>query len=284
MPTPPPPKPPAPRRLGTMVAVGFAGLDVGVDLAIAARIGASCVEALPDWRALPDPAAFRARVADAGLLVHSAHGCWGGQAIQAKRVDLAHPDPAGRSASLDDLRRCADWVAEAGGSHLVVHPGGLSTADQADARRAWLCAGLVELADHAAGRGVVVCVENMPPGVFPGSRMADLHALVAEIGHPALALALDAGHAHLNGSAEGETVAAGGLLRTTHVHDNDGRLDTHLPPGLGSVGWDGWVAALDRIGYAGPVMLECIRHLRQFPGEITPAFLERLRRLAGSIG
>ncbi|WP_435018965.1 sugar phosphate isomerase/epimerase family protein [Tundrisphaera sp. TA3] len=264
-----------------MIAYGFAGGDVGVDLEIARRIGADCVEVLPDWRGFPDPEVIRDRVADSGLAIHSAHGCWGGQSISGVRVDLAQENDAARSSSLADLRRCVDWLARAGGSCLVVHPGGLSSPEQAEARRHRLKDGLVALADHAVGTGVVVCVENMPPGVHPGSRMADLFDLVSEIDHPSLALALDTGHGHLNGSAADETAKAGHRLATTHVHDNDGRLDSHLPPGLGTIDWGGWVAALDSIAYRGPIMLECIRHLRQFSSTISEGLQGRLRRISG---
>ena len=88
------------RPLGTMVAYGFADRDLDVDLAIARRLGARVLEILPDWRVLPDPeAACDAQVADAGLAVHSAHGCWGGQSIRAARVDLgAIPIPSTHAA------------------------------------------------------------------------------------------------------------------------------------------------------------------------------------------
>lgn len=269
------------RPLGTMIAYGFAGGDVGIDLGIASRLGAEVVEALPDWKNFPDPDVLRRRVADFGLAIHSAHGCWGGRSIRAARVDLSHPDAEGRPAGLDDLRLCVDWLAKAGGRCLVVHPGGLSDPARWNDRRGRLGDGLVALADHASGTGVVVCVENMPPGVHPGSRMADLAGLVAEIDRPELALALDTGHAHLNGSAADETLAAGAGLRTTHVHDNDGRLDAHLPPGSGSVDWAAWVRSLDAIGYEGPIMLECIRHLRSYPESLSEDFLGRLRRMMG---
>lgn len=267
------------RRLGTMVAYGFVEGGLAVDLAIARRLGASVLEILPDWRALPDPKTLRVQVADAGLSVHSAHGCWGGQSIQAPRVDLGETDPWTHEASVVDLKRCIDWLAEAGGTHLVVHPGGLSDAGQADARRGALSRGLTSLAEHARGARVVLCVENMPPGVFPGSRMADLAAVVAELSRPEVALAIDTGHANITATAREETLAAGRWLRTTHVHDNDGRQDSHLPPGLGTVDWDAWVLALDAIDYRGPVMLECIRHLRRFPATLTTDLIERLRKL-----
>ncbi len=269
------------RPLGTMIAFGFPRGDVEVDLAIAGRIGAEDLEILPDWQAFPDPAPLRARALDLGLRIHSAHGCWGGRTILAHRVDLGHPDPATHAESVDDLKRCVDWLGAAGGSCLVVHPGGLSDPADSEARRDALARGLIILADHARGTGITLCVENMPPGVFPGSRMADLREVVDAIGRPEVALALDTGHAHISGSAGSETLAAGPRLRTTHVHDNDGRADVHLPPGLGSIDWGGWVAALDAIDYRGPILLECIKHLRDKPESMTDEFLGRLRRLTG---
>jgi sugar phosphate isomerase/epimerase len=270
------------RPLGTMVAYGFAAVDFTAELALARRLGATVLEILPDWRALPDPDLLRRQVADTGLTVHSAHGCWGGRTINAPRVDLADLDPAAQRATVDDLKACVDWLATAGGTHLVVHPGGLSHAAQAPARRAALAQGLIALADHARGTSVVLCVENMPPGVHPGSRMADLFDLVAELDRPELALALDTGHAHITANAAAETRAAGRLLRTTHVHDNDGRQDTHLPPGLGSLDWPAWVGALDAIDYRGPILLECIRHLRNDPGCLSDDFKDLLKRLTRS--
>lgn len=271
---------PVARPLGTMVAFGFAGGHIGVDLAIAERIGARMLEVLPDWRAYPDPVALRTLVRDRGQVIHSAHGCWGGQAIRADRVDLGDPDPLARRSSLDDLKRCVDWLALAGGTCLVVHPGGLSAPERAEERRAALGLGLAELADHARGTGIIICVENMPPGVHPGSRMADLADLIEDLDRPELALALDTGHANITATAAEETRAAGPRLRTTHVHDNNGRQDVHLPPGGGTVDWSAWIGALDAIGYRGPIMLECIRHLRTHPESLDAPLLDLLGRLA----
>ncbi len=269
------------RPLGTMIVYGFPKGDLDVDLAIAGRLGAEVLEILPHWPACPDPKALAARVADHGLTIHGAHGCWGGQSIRASRVDLGHPDPAPRAASLDDLKRCVDWLRDAGGACLVVHPGGLSDPADFAPRREALAGGLIALAGHAEGTGVVVCVENMPPGVHPGSKMADLAGLVAELDHPHLALALDTGHAHIAETVAAATAAAGPGLRTTHVHDNDGRRDVHWPPGLGSIDWAGWVAGLDAIGYRGPILLECIKHLRDKPESLDDGLLLRLRRMTG---
>jgi sugar phosphate isomerase/epimerase len=270
------------RPLGTMVTYGYPDIDFEDDLRLARRIGASVLEILPMWRRLPDPGLVRAKAAEFGFTVHSAHGCWGGQSIQAERVDLGSVHSGTHRDSVDDLKRCIDWLNLAGGSFLVVHPGGLSIPEAQSERREALARGLIALADHAAGAGVVVCVENMPPGVYPGSRMADLAGLVKELDRAQLALALDTGHANITSSAFEETLAAGSILATTHVHDNDGRQDTHLPPGTGTVDWHNWRQSLDLVGYGGPITLECIRHLRKNFTDYKPAVVANLVAPASS--
>lgn len=261
-----------------MVAYGFPGRDVGTDLAVAQRLGATILEILPDWKRFPDPREMARRALDGGFAIHSAHGCWGGTTITAPRVDLGATEPVAWQASVDDLKRCLDWLAEASGRCLVVHPGGLSDPKDFPHRREALSRGLEILAAHAATNGAVVCVENMPHGVHPGSRMDDLAALVGELDRPTLGLALDTGHAHIVSSPVVETEKAGARLLTTHVHDNRGQ-DTHNPPGQGTIDWEAWAKSLDEIDYNGPIVLECIRILRQAPGLIDQAFLERMNRL-----
>ncbi|WP_165221434.1 sugar phosphate isomerase/epimerase family protein [Aquisphaera insulae] len=270
------------RPLGTMIAFGYPTLSVQSELDLAESIGAFILEILPDWKSYPNPRLLRRAASDRGFQLRSAHGCWGGQSIKARRVDLGSTDPLVHRESVDDLWRCIDWLEAAGGTHLVVHPGGLSDPDESQQRRDQLGRGLLELGDHASGGGIVICVENMPQGVFPGCMMVELHELLVDLAHPALALALDTGHAHMSVNAVSETVAAGSLLATTHVHDNDGRRDSHDPPGWGTVPWADWIRALDEIGYEGPVVLECIRQIRENPSRYRRDVVEPL--LAGSAG
>jgi len=39
-----------------------------------------------------------------------------------------------------------------------------------------------------------------------------------------------------------------GHIRATHIHDNDGRRDQHLPPPSGSIGWREVVRAFHEAG------------------------------------
>jgi sugar phosphate isomerase/epimerase len=268
----------AQRPLGTMIVYGFPNRQLEAELGLAIGLGATLLEILPEWRTYPEPALVRDRAADRGLSIHSAHGCWGGTSIRARRVDLGTTDPSLHQESIDDLKRCVDWLDEAGGNCLVVHPGGLSPPEENLERRAALSLGLLALAEYARSTGIVVCVENMPPGVHPGSDMADLAEILAELDHPRLALALDTGHANLGAGLAAETRAAGSRLATTHVHDNDGRQDSHEPPGHGTIDWPDWGHSLDAIGYSGPIMLECIRQIRQNPSSFMPEVLAGIAR------
>lgn len=263
-----------------MITYGYPDIELSEELALAARLGAEVLEILPEWGRFPDPAVVRDRAAEGGLAVHSAHACWGGRTIRARRVDLGATDPATHAESVDDLRRCVDWLREAGGTCLVVHPGGLSDPDESSDRRSALARGLLALAEHATAvdPGVRICVENMPPGVHPGSRTGDLAGLLRELDHPRLALALDTGHANLTSGTVVETLAAGVLLATTHVHDNNGRQDAHEPPGRGTIDWPSWGRALDEIGYAGPILMECIRALRRDESGYRPEVLRPIVR------
>ncbi|MDX2036019.1 MAG: sugar phosphate isomerase/epimerase family protein [Isosphaeraceae bacterium] len=262
-----------------MVTYGHRPDSLERDLALAEALGASEVEILPDWGSLPDAATCRSIVADRGLVLRSAHGSWGRQSISGRRVDPGDPAESTRVEAVDDLRACADWLIEAGGTHLVVHPGGHSARDAFDSRRAALIRSLLELSAHVRDSGLLVCVENMPPGVHPGSRMTDLAAIVSELEDPAIRLILDTGHAQLGDSLIEATAAAAPALAALHVHDNDGRTDSHLPPGMGVIDWGTWIEELDRAGYTGPIMLECIRKIRDDPSILNRSFLTILADL-----
>jgi sugar phosphate isomerase/epimerase len=110
--------------------------------------------------------------------------------------------------------------------------------------------------------------------------MADLAEIVTEVNRPEIALALDTGHANLTSNLDHETRAVRSLLLTTHVHDNNGQSDSHHPPGQGTIDWADWVNALDDVGYSGPIMLECIRHLREHPESMDDRLFEILHYLS----
>lgn len=261
-----------------MVTTGYARVRLEDDLKVAGCLGAETVEILPFWRELPDAAESRKRIEDVGLAVHSVHGGWGGQSLFCDRIDLASLDESSRLESVVDLAHCIAWADSVGAKHLVVHPGGLSEPHDQPARTEALLRSLDRLADLSPGARFL-CVENMPLGVFPGSRMNDLAQIVRLLSREEVALILDTGHAEIVADAAEETRHAAGLLASTHVHDNDGKLDLHGIPGSGMIDWPAWIEALDEIDYGGTIMLECIRELRKLSEAELVRVGERLRKM-----
>ena len=261
------------RPLGTMVTYGYPEIELDDELSLAIADRSLVAGDLARLGPLARSGCVRKRAGDRGLSIHSAHGCWGGRTIRARRVDLGSLDASTHRESIDDLKACIDWLAEAGGKCLVVHPGGLSDPEECTGRRLALSRGLWQLAEHARGTGVIVCVENMPPGVYPGSRMAEL----AELLRSSITLNL--------------------ALRSTPDMPTSPRPPRrrHGPPArcwrrpmfmtimaarilmspramARSTGGT-WGQALDSIGYGGPILLECIRHLRHSPASLKPEVL-----------
>ena len=249
--------------LGLMVVHSPVRDILSHDLAMAMQIGAELVELLPRWSELPAALEVRHQIRDSGLKLWSIHGPWGGQSVQAGRVDLSDPDPRRLSESQDDVRLAIDFGLSLGAEVMVLHPGGLSEPSEFGQRREILTESLAMLVAHVAGSPMRLGVENMPNGVYPGSRMKDLHEIVQAIDNKQLGLVLDTGHANITADVVSETAASGQFLISTHVHDNNGKSDSHLPPGEGTVKWADWLQFLEELGYCGPVMLECVKYLRE---------------------
>jgi len=133
---------------------------------------------------------------------------------------------------------------------IIHHPSGRSLATDEDRRRlnaeSELLAGIGEA-------GVRLALENSQT---TGS-MEYLLALVEALGPEKAGVCVDTGHAALGDLGPGRALRmAGERLITTHLHDNHGERDDHMPPGDGIIEWDDVAKALTDIGYAGCVMLE----------------------------
>ena len=263
-----------PRTMGIMLVHSPIKPILETDIRLASKIGASFAEILPRWSQLPSATEITKKVRDAGLSIWSVHGPWGGQSIEAVRVDLADLNPRLRQESVDDLLRALDWSSKLDAQVLVVHPGGVSKPEEKSRRTDVLTRSLERLAIEAQSRNMRIGLENMPAGVFPGSQMADLAAIVRHLDQASLGLVMDTGHAQISGNIRQETLAAKNLLISTHVHDNNGSADSHRPPGDGLIDWPAWFASLNEIQYQGTIMLECVKALREMPAGPPPEWID----------
>ena len=156
------------------------------------------------------------------------------------------------------LMHCLDVCAALGGKVVVVHaPFGIGlklpdagavqeTADRD--RRVLAPAGA-----RALDLGIEVALENGGELVH----MEYILRLCDLLDMPSVGICVDTGHAHLGDLGAPRAVRmAGERLYTTHLQDNLGQRDDHMPPGQGTIDWPALFAALAQVGYSRTLMLE----------------------------
>lgn len=135
---------------------------------------------------------------------------------------------------------------------------------------------LLKLAhEHHTG----IAVENLGRDSF--ARTAEnLISLVDEMGDEALGICWDFGHANMMGLDQAESLQKiGKRLKATHIADNHGIMDEHLPPFFGSINWKEMVHTLKEIGYQGDFTYEIQNVTRNLPNEHRDTFLRYLVEL-----
>ena len=168
--------------------------------------------------------------------------------------------PGDATAAKDALAEFDDFLGKSellGVQVVVVHCAGdrENLADPAarERRRKANLACIQPLAERTAKTGASVAIEN-------GTSWAEWQffiEMVQDLQHPNVGLNIDTGHANLGDMDPAKAIkAAGSLLITTHLQDNYGQVDDHLPPGLGTIDWPSVVSALKQADYQGVYMVE----------------------------
>ncbi len=209
---------------------------------------------------LPEPIAFTAAAAiecaiiltivlvaaaqEVGIGVWSIHAWFSG--------DVLKPEEA--VATTAGLKRATEVALGLGAGRIVHHTSG-QTLDGDGPQRLRAEAEVIAAAWQA---GIHFALEN-------GSTLAQMEyviALVDALGPRIAGVCVDTGHANIGGElgAPRALRMAGQRLITTHLQDNHGRHDEHVPPGDGNIDWEEAALALREIGYDGCLMLELTDH------------------------
>ncbi len=192
-----------------------------------------------------------------GLRLHSLHapvmerydGTW------INPLSIASADGAARAQAVGETEAALEFARRVPVSVLVVHPGlqdsllSPSVQNSLDAAMR----SIEEIAAIASPLGVRVALEVIPNAMSTAEALVNL---LDRLDMPELGVCLDFGHAHMQGDVIDAIETLSGLLTATHVHDNHGRRDEHLVPFEGTIDWAGALAALQKIGYDGTLMLE----------------------------
>lgn len=131
--------------------------------------------------------------------------------------------------------------------------------------------------------GIRIAVENLFRKDSKSGRIIgklgtpeELSSIIKKINSPWVVACVDTGHASLTGCEPENFISAmdSDILKSLHVHDNDGLDDRHTLPYLANLNWNSIMTALKKIGYEGDLTLEIVKFLDCFPNELLPDALK----------
>ncbi len=193
---------------------------------------------------------------DSDLKMHSLHApmysddVWGRSGPQAV-IDITVPIRGKRITMVDEVKRALEIADLVPFQYLIQHIG--VAGEEMDERRLESAfSSLEEIKVFAGQRGVEVLLENTPNAFSSAER---LNMFLGST-HLNLNYCFDVGHAHMAGGVEHEFNLMKERIRSTHIHDNDGREDQHRFPGEGTIDWSQAMQLLSSRPNQYPLMLE----------------------------
>lgn len=194
---------------------------------------------------------------------------------------LSNADPAVRGRRLDHAFAALDLAAAVGAPCISVSSGRTQAHVPPAEGFRYFAQSLATLCDRAASVGVRVGVEYEPALLV---ETADEVAwLIDRVGHPALGVNLDIGHAVCAGEDAVDSVERlASRIWNVHVEDIRGRKHHHLVPGEGDLDFDRVIAALARVGYEGALTVELYTCADRADEAAGRAFAHLAPRLAAS--
>ncbi len=194
---------------------------------------------------------------DAELKVHSLHSpmysddVWGRTGPQSV-ITITETVKSKRIQSVDEIKRALEIAEVVPFRYLVQHLG--VTGEEYDERKLDAAfSALEEIRLFANQRGVEVLIENTPNALATPEKLL----MFFEMTHMDLRVCFDVGHAHMNGGVETAYRLLKPRIRSTHIHDNDGKEDLHLFPFAGgTIDWRRTMEALRTAPHQYPLLLE----------------------------
>jgi len=188
--------------------------------------------------------------------MHSLHSpmytddVWGRSGPQAV-INITQPAKAKRIATVDEIKRAIEIAEVVPFRYLIQHIG-VSGQEYDERRLDSAFSSLDEIRVFAGQRGVEVLLENTPNALSTGDRLN--HFLAST--HLNLNYCFDIGHAHMSHGIEDQFERMQQRMRSTHLHDNDGKEDQHCFPGEGTIDWSRAMQLLGSHPNQYPLLLE----------------------------
>lgn len=264
-------------RLGTVAPVGFEDFPPETYLRCFRRMGCTAVQAYRNEQADVTVEQIRAAVAAGGMPCDSLHGVFG------EEFDPSAPDENARCFAVETYRSEGQLALALGGSLVVVHCSTIRHKGVPPAERAvrveQLRKSIVELGRFGEGLGVRYAFENLPAYHPVGSDVAELAAILDELGAPNTGMCFDSGHANMVGDPVEAVRKAGRQMIYMHFSDNSGHSDDHEMPTRGTIDAPALGRAIHQTGYNSTMMLEVFHSVDQLKRLIDEGCAQQLAEI-----
>lgn len=129
----------------------------------------------------------------------------------------------------------------------------------------------------ACEHGLEVAIENFPePYPFVMKSVRDFERFYREVDQD-VGLALDIGHANINGQIEMFLTTLGNRIIHIHAHDNYGKADQHLGIGHGTTNWTTVANLVRKIRYDRIITVESFEHVEESISKLKQLFAQSPR-------
>lgn len=200
---------------------------------------------------------------DSPLKLHAVHApiytdeVWGKSGPHT-HVNITERNKADRIRWVGELKRALEIAEVIPFRYLIQHLG-VSGQEFSEYAVEAAFSSLEELLVFARQRGVEILLENTPNELSTAERLELFNSMT----HLRLNYVFDTGHAHIGAGIEHEFQIMKPRIRSLHVHDNNGKEDSHLFPmiGQGTINWGATMDALRSLPKSVPLLLE----LREVP-------------------
>jgi sugar phosphate isomerase/epimerase len=180
-------------------------------------------------------------------------------------INIASPSKCILKAMLKRLEKSIKFTSEIEALVWVFHPGLKTGISMFYPEVDWFqnCKTAKALYDIAEEYGVEIAIENVPePYPFLMKNVEHFRRFYNDVNEE-IGIALDVGHANLNGQVELFLKTFPEKIVHIHAHDNGGKDDEHLGVGRGTVNWDRFAELLRQVSYNKIVVVESVEHVQE---------------------
>jgi D-psicose/D-tagatose/L-ribulose 3-epimerase len=180
-------------------------------------------------------------------------------AVMGAKRDPSHPDAAVQKGAIAYMKHCIDAAVKMGAStiagplYAAVGRTWQSTPAQRERDLARCAKNLKVVARYAEDKGVLLALEPLNRFETSFVNLTEQAIQLADmVGSPNVKLMMDTFHANIEEKSLGAALELAGK-RLIHVHANENDRGT---PGTGHVAWGEVAAALKKVNYDGPLVIE----------------------------